>query len=57
MANIIDGKKVAAQVRGEVAAKAKALAAAGRVPGLTVVRVGDDPASEIYVRGKRKASP
>jgi methylenetetrahydrofolate dehydrogenase (NADP+)/methenyltetrahydrofolate cyclohydrolase len=55
MANIIDGKKVAAQVRAEVAAKARALAAAGRVPGLTVVRVGDDPASEIYVRGKRKA--
>jgi methylenetetrahydrofolate dehydrogenase (NADP+)/methenyltetrahydrofolate cyclohydrolase len=55
MANIIDGKKVAAQVRAEVATKARALAAAGRVPGLTVVRVGDDPASEIYVRGKRKA--
>jgi methylenetetrahydrofolate dehydrogenase (NADP+)/methenyltetrahydrofolate cyclohydrolase len=55
MANIIDGKKVAAQVRAEVAAKAKALAAAGCTPGLTVVRVGDDPASEIYVRGKRKA--
>jgi methylenetetrahydrofolate dehydrogenase (NADP+) / methenyltetrahydrofolate cyclohydrolase len=56
MANIIDGKQIAAQVRAEVAAKAKALTSAGCTPGLTVVRVGDDPASEIYVRGKRKAS-
>ena len=55
MANIIDGKKIAAQVRAEVAKRAAALTAAGRTPGLTVVRVGDDPASEIYVRGKRKA--
>jgi methylenetetrahydrofolate dehydrogenase (NADP+)/methenyltetrahydrofolate cyclohydrolase len=55
MATIIDGKKVAAQVRAEVAAQARELTARGRTPGLTVVRVGDDPASEIYVRGKRKA--
>jgi methylenetetrahydrofolate dehydrogenase (NADP+) / methenyltetrahydrofolate cyclohydrolase len=52
---IIDGKRIAAQVRGEVAAAVKELAATGVVPGLTVVRVGDDPASAIYVRGKRKA--
>jgi methylenetetrahydrofolate dehydrogenase (NADP+)/methenyltetrahydrofolate cyclohydrolase len=56
MANIIDGKQIAAQVRAEVAEKVKRLTAAGRQPGLTVVRVGDDPASAIYVRGKRKAS-
>jgi methylenetetrahydrofolate dehydrogenase (NADP+) / methenyltetrahydrofolate cyclohydrolase len=55
MATIIDGKRIAAQVRAEVAEKVKQLAAQGRTPGLTVVRVGDDPASEIYVRGKRKA--
>src|SRR5512134_2953592 len=55
MATIIDGKQVAARVRAEVAEKVKALAAQGRTPGLTVVRVGDDPASAIYVRGKRKA--
>jgi methylenetetrahydrofolate dehydrogenase (NADP+)/methenyltetrahydrofolate cyclohydrolase len=56
MATIIDGKQIAAQVRAEVAEKARRLTAAGRQPGLTVVRVGDDPASAIYVRGKRKAS-
>jgi methylenetetrahydrofolate dehydrogenase (NADP+)/methenyltetrahydrofolate cyclohydrolase len=55
MANLIDGKRIAAQVRAEVAEQVKRLAAGGRVPGLTVVRVGDDPASAIYVRGKRKA--
>lgn len=56
MALIIDGKAVAAQVRGEVARAVKELAATGLVPGLTVVRVGDDPASAVYVRGKRKDS-
>jgi methylenetetrahydrofolate dehydrogenase (NADP+)/methenyltetrahydrofolate cyclohydrolase len=55
-ARIIDGKAVAAAVRGEVAAAVKQLAARGVVPGLTVVRVGDDPASAVYVRGKRKDS-
>jgi methylenetetrahydrofolate dehydrogenase (NADP+)/methenyltetrahydrofolate cyclohydrolase len=52
---IIDGKAVAARVRAEVAEQVKALAARGVKTGLTVVRVGDDPASAIYVRGKRKA--
>ena len=56
MAHIIDGKAIAAQVRGEVARTVKELAATGLVPGLTVVRVGDDPASAVYVRGKRKDS-
>jgi methylenetetrahydrofolate dehydrogenase (NADP+)/methenyltetrahydrofolate cyclohydrolase len=56
MARIIDGKLVAAQVRSEVAAAVRDLAPRGIVPGLTVVRVGDDPASEVYVRGKRKDS-
>jgi methylenetetrahydrofolate dehydrogenase (NADP+)/methenyltetrahydrofolate cyclohydrolase len=51
---IIDGKAVAAKVRGEVAQAVKDLRAGGVHPGLTVVRVGDDPASAIYVRGKRK---
>ena len=55
MATLIDGKQIAAQVRAEVAERVKHLTAAGRTPGLTVVRVGDDPASAIYVRGKRKA--
>jgi methylenetetrahydrofolate dehydrogenase (NADP+)/methenyltetrahydrofolate cyclohydrolase len=56
MAQIIDGKAVAAQVRSEVAKGVVELRAAGVTPGLTVVRVGDDPASAIYVRGKKKDS-
>jgi methylenetetrahydrofolate dehydrogenase (NADP+)/methenyltetrahydrofolate cyclohydrolase len=52
---IIDGKAIAARVRAEVARDVKELRARGVVPGLTVVRVGEDPASAIYVRGKRKA--
>jgi methylenetetrahydrofolate dehydrogenase (NADP+)/methenyltetrahydrofolate cyclohydrolase len=52
---IIDGKLVAAKVRAEVAEQVKELSRKGLVPGLTVVRVGDDPASAVYVRGKRKA--
>ncbi len=51
---IIDGKQIAAKVRGEVAQAVKELRGRGVEPGLTVVRVGDDPASAIYVRGKRK---
>ncbi|AKU89811.1 bifunctional methylenetetrahydrofolate dehydrogenase/methenyltetrahydrofolate cyclohydrolase FolD [Vulgatibacter incomptus] len=56
-AELIDGKAIAAKVRGEVAEKVRAFQAAhGRAPGLAVVRVGHDPASEVYVRGKIKAS-
>jgi len=51
---IIDGKQIAAKVRGEVADAVVELRAKGIQPGLTVVRVGEDPASAIYVRGKRK---
>ena len=51
---IIDGKQIAAKVKGEVAVAVKELQAKGLQPGLTVVRVGEDPASAIYVRGKRK---
>lgn len=52
----IDGAAVARAVRDGVARDVLALAAAGVVPGLTVVVVGDDPASHVYVRGKEKAS-
>ncbi len=52
---ILDGRQIAAQVRSEVAQAVRELRARGVVPGLTVVRVGEDPASAIYVRGKRKA--
>ncbi|HWV38539.1 MAG TPA: bifunctional methylenetetrahydrofolate dehydrogenase/methenyltetrahydrofolate cyclohydrolase FolD [Vulgatibacter sp.] len=56
-AKLIDGKAIAAKVRGEVAQRVKAFAGEHRrPPGLAVVRVGSDPASEVYVRGKIKAS-
>jgi len=54
-AQIIDGKAIAAEVRAEVAEEAKALADRGVTPGLATVLVGDDPASHVYVRAKRKA--
>src|SRR5580698_2239677 len=52
---ILDGNKIAAEIRAEVAAEVKDMAAAGLRPGLAVVLVGHDPASEIYVRGKVKS--
>ena len=52
---IIDGKAFAAGVRARVAARVAELAGSdGIVPGLAVVLVGDDPASHVYVRNKRK---
>ena len=56
IAQIIDGKLVAARLRGEVATAATALRARGIAPTLAVVLVGDDPASAVYVRGKTKAA-
>jgi methylenetetrahydrofolate dehydrogenase (NADP+)/methenyltetrahydrofolate cyclohydrolase len=55
-AAILDGNKIAAEIRREVAADVKILSAAGMRPGLAVVLVGHNPASEIYVRGKVKSS-
>jgi len=55
-ARILDGNKIAAEIRSEVAAEVKTLSAAGLRPGLAVVLVGHNPASEIYVRGKVKSS-
>lgn len=54
-AKVIDGKRVAAQIREELKGEVEALASEGVVPGLAVVLVGSDPASEVYVRSKRKA--
>jgi len=55
-AKIIDGKTIAQQVRLEVAEKVKQRLAAGkRAPGLAVVLVGENPASQIYVASKRRA--
>ena len=54
-AEIIDGVAIAAKVRARVAQDATALKAHGVTPGLTVVLVGDDPASAFYVGAKEKA--
>jgi methylenetetrahydrofolate dehydrogenase (NADP+)/methenyltetrahydrofolate cyclohydrolase len=56
MAIIIDGKKIAAQTRAKIAERACLLTEkTGVVPGLAVVIVGEDPASKVYVRNKKKA--
>ena len=54
-AELIDGVAIAARVRARVAAEAAELATHGVVPGLTVVLVGDDAASAVYVASKEKA--
>ncbi|MEA2984517.1 MAG: methylenetetrahydrofolate dehydrogenase / methenyltetrahydrofolate cyclohydrolase [Alphaproteobacteria bacterium] len=54
-ARIIDGKAIAAELRAKVATGVRELAARGVVPGLAVVLVGDNLASEVYVRNKSKA--
>jgi 5,10-methylene-tetrahydrofolate dehydrogenase/methenyl tetrahydrofolate cyclohydrolase len=55
-AKIIDGKAIAEQIRAEVAAEvAKRIAAGKSKPGLATVLVGEDPASQSYVRSKQKA--
>ena len=54
-AKIIDGKALAARLRGTMADEVKQLVARSVRPGLAVVLVGDDPASQIYVRNKTKA--
>jgi methylenetetrahydrofolate dehydrogenase (NADP+) / methenyltetrahydrofolate cyclohydrolase len=53
---ILDGTKIANEIRREVASEVKTMTAAGIQPGLAVVLVGHNPASEIYVRGKVKSS-
>ena len=56
MAKIIDGKAISAQIRAEIKEKtAEFTAKRGYKPGLAVIIVGSDPASQVYVRNKRKA--
>jgi len=55
MAKIIDGKAIAAKIRGEIATEVARLATKGITPGLAVVLVGEDPASKVYVSMKEKA--
>ncbi len=54
-ATILDGTRIAQEIRSELAAEVKAMTGAGLRPGLAVVLAGHNPASEIYVRGKVKA--
>lgn len=53
-AQVIDGKAIAAKVRGRIAGQVEQLKAQGVTPGLAVVLVGDDPASKVYVGMKKK---
>src|SRR4051794_41880387 len=56
-ARVIDGTAVARRVREDVARGVeKLVAAGGTAPGLATVLIGDDPASEVYVRNKRRLS-
>ena len=56
MANIIDGKAISAQIRDEITEKVKIYnEKTGKCPGLAVVIVGENPASQVYVRNKKKA--
>ena len=53
-ARLLDGKMMSAEIREQIAAKTRDLKARGITPGLAVILVGNDPASEIYVRNKQK---
>ena len=55
MATILNGKQVAAEIRAELKMRAEALRKDGVVPCLAVLLAGDDPASKIYVRNKKRA--
>ncbi|MBA3644929.1 MAG: bifunctional methylenetetrahydrofolate dehydrogenase/methenyltetrahydrofolate cyclohydrolase FolD [Gemmatimonadaceae bacterium] len=55
-AELLDGKRIAQEIRGEVAERVKKLVARGVTPGLSVILVGDDAASAVYVAAKGKAS-
>ena len=54
MAEIINGKEISAKVRLDIAEEVKALKEKGVTPGLAVVIVGEDPASKVYVRNKKR---
>lgn len=55
MATIIDGKKISAEIRAEIAEEVKTMKESGVCPGLAVIIVGEDPASKVYVRNKGRA--
>lgn len=55
VAQILDGKKLATDVRANIAQEIEQLKTKGIIPGLAVVLVGEDPASQVYVRNKEQA--
>jgi methylenetetrahydrofolate dehydrogenase (NADP+)/methenyltetrahydrofolate cyclohydrolase len=55
-ATVLDGNRIAREIRAEVASAVKTMTSAGMRPGLAVILVGHNPASEVYVRGKVKSS-
>ena len=55
MAGIIDGKKISQEIKDEVKEKVEQLSKKGIQPCLAVILVGDDPASQVYVRNKKRA--
>ena len=55
MAGIIDGKKISQDIKDELKEEVARLVSNGTEPTLAVVLVGDDPASQTYVRNKKKA--
>ncbi len=54
-AQLISGTALSQQIRTDIASRAAVLTAAGKAPGLAVILVGEDPASQVYVRNKVKA--
>jgi methylenetetrahydrofolate dehydrogenase (NADP+)/methenyltetrahydrofolate cyclohydrolase len=56
MTKIIDGKKIAEEIRDELRSEVLALAKKGIVPGLVVILVGEDSASQVYVRNKERVA-
>ena len=52
---LLDGIKIASDIRAELVGEVQSMIAAGMRPGLAVVLVGNNPASEVYVRGKVKS--
>lgn len=55
MSQLIDGKQISKQIKDELKEEVQRLSAEGRNACLAVVQVGDDPASSVYVRNKKKA--
>ena len=55
MYQVIDGKKISQEIKDELKENAAAMAKEGKKVALAVIQVGNDPASSVYVRNKKKA--